>query len=218
MFLCALVFFTWFLPLAEADEWSRIEQETALEQQALRVNEGALQMLKEPPEVASHFHHTRLVITRQSLADGWVTMHQCHSDLDKVASSQIVYHQGRISNIRIVSSRNIKSAWVEGNSVQMKGIAANSEICIKADRRALSYENDSYSLRLGPFVRRFLDGYYPMHVRVEVCHPHYLRLISSSPVKALQRVNNKASYADIDVWVVGKLNIEFVFAKNPLYQ
>jgi hypothetical protein len=196
---------------ATEQEWLQIEQELALEQQALEVNEGELQLLNEAPEVASHFHHTRLLVTEQSLRDGWVTMYQCHDDLDKVTSSQIVYHQDRISNIRVVSSENIGSARVEGHTVQMRDIEAESKICISADRRALSYENGRYYLRLGPFVRRFLDGYYPMHVRVEVCYPNSLRLVSSSPVNALQSARNDTMYADIDVWVVGRLNIELVF-------
>jgi hypothetical protein len=197
---------------AAGSEWSRIEQELALEQQALEVNEGELQLLEAPPEAASHFHHTRLLLTEQSLLDGWVTMYQCHSDLDRVASTQIVYHKDRISNIRVVSSQNIGSAWVEGSTVQMKDIAPDSKICISADRRALSYAKGRYYLRLGPFIRRFLDGYYPMHVRVEVCYPKFLRLVSSSPVKALQYEKNNTAYADIDIWVVGKLHIELVFA------
>jgi len=214
VFLCSWVvlMLPWQLTAA-ADEWMRIEQEMALEQRALGVNEGELQLLDDPPEVTSHFHHTRLVITEPSLRDGWVKMYQCHSDLDRVSSSQIVYHQGRIRNIRVTSSQNIESAWIEGHTVQMKGIAAGSKICISADRRALSHDMGRYYLRLGPFIRRFLDGYYPMHVRVEVCYPNFLKLDSTSPVQALQHANNTNSFADIDVWVVGSLNIEFVFAR-----
>ena len=199
---------------AAENERAGTEPELALEQQALEVNEGELQLLEQPPEAESHFHHTRLLLTEQSLRDGWVTMYQCHSDLDKVASSEVVYHQDRIRNIRVMSSQNIGSVRVEGHTVQMKDIAAESKICISADRRALSHENGRYYLRLGPFIRRFLDGYYPMHVRVEVCFPNFLQLVSSSPVTALQYEKNKTSYADIDIWVVGKLDIEMVFIEQ----
>lgn len=195
----------------EQDEWSRLEQEMAQQQQALEVNEGELQILEHPPEAASHFHHTRLSITEQSLRNGWVKMYQCHSDLDKVDSSQIVYQAEKISNIRVLSTQNISSVWVEGHTVQMKGIASGSKICLSADRRALSNEEGRYYLRLGPFIRRFLDGYYPMHVRVEVCYPDALELVSSSPVNAIRRVKDNIRCADIDVWVVGELNMEFVF-------
>ena len=207
------------LPLQAAeDDWSEAEQEMAQEQQALEVNEGELRLLEGPPEVASHFHHTRLLVTEQSLRDGWVTMYQCHSDLDKVSSSEIVYRQDQIRNIMVVSLQNIESATVDGHTVQMTGIAAESKICISADRKALSYEKGRYYLRLGPFIRRFLDGYYPMHVRVEVCYPKFLQLVDSSPIKALQHSKDTTSYADIDLWVVGKLYIELVFAGRQPYQ
>ncbi len=195
----------------EQDEWSRLEQEMAQQQQALEVNEGELQLLEHPPEAASHFHHTRLSITEQSLRNGWVKMYQCHSDLDKVDSSQIVYQPEKISNIRVLSTQNISSVWVEGHTVQMRGIASGSKICLSADRRAVINEEGSYYLRLGPFIRRFLDGYYPMHVRVEACYPDSLELVRSSPVNAIQRVKDNTRCADIDVWVVGELNMEFVF-------
>ena len=145
------------------------------------------------------------------------TMYQCHSDLDKVASSQIVYQQNLISDIRIVSSQNIESAWVDGHTVQMKGISAESKICISAERRALVYANGRYALKLGPFIRRFLDGYYPMHVRVEVCYPGFLQLVSSSPVKALQYNKNRLSFAEIYLGGGVELNIEFVFVERERY-
>lgn len=217
--LCFFVASLGALGLAMAqDDWSQLEQEMVLEQKALEANEGELRLLEHPPQVASHFHHTRLIIDAQSLRDGWLTMYQCHSDLDKVSSSQIVYQPKRIDNIRVMSSRNIDAAWVEEHTVQMRGIAAESEICISAERRALEFENGVYYLRLGPFVRRFLDGYYPMHVRVEVSYPDYLRLVSSSPVKALVHTKLNFKTADIDVWVVGELNVEFSFAEAPVYQ
>jgi len=199
------------LSTAAVDDWSAIDKEMALEQRAREVNEGELQLLDKPPEAAAHNHQNRLMITEQSLSDGWVTMYQCHSDMDKVSASQIVYNQDRIRNIRVLSLQNIGSAWVDGHTVQMKDIAAESNICISADKRALSYDRGRYYLKLGPFMRRFLDGYYPMHVQVEVCYPAFLQLVSGSPVDALQHTRGKISYANIDIWVVGELDIELVF-------
>ena len=204
-------------PLAAVEEdTSWMDEEMALEQRALEVNEGELRFLDKPPEAAAHYHHNRMMITEQSLKDGWVTMYQCHSDLDRVHASQIVYDADHIRHIEIQSTENIGSAWVEGNTVQMTDIEAESEICISADKRAFSYENGSYYLRLGPFMRRFLDGYYPMHVRVEVCYPDSIKLVQTRPVKAIQHSNaaKRRSYADLDVWVVGKLDIEFEFREK----
>lgn len=202
------------LSIAAVDDWSVMEEEMLLEQRAREVNEGELQLLDKPPEAAAHHHRNRLMITERSLSDGWVTMYQCHSNLDKVSASQIVYNKDRIRNITVLSSQNIGSARVEGHTVQMKDIAAESRICISADKRALSYEKGKYYLKLGPFMRRFLDGYYPMHVQVEVYYPVFLQLISASPVDALRHTNGNKSYANIDLWAVGKLDIELVFSSR----
>lgn len=213
---CGVILMLPALSTAAVDDWSEIEEEAALEQRAREVNEGELQLLDRPPEAAAHLHQNRLMITERSLRDGWVTMYQCHSNLDTVSASQIVYNKERIRNIRVQFSQNIGSARVEGHTVQMKDIAAESEICISADKRALSYEKGKYYLKLGPFMRRFLDGYYPLHVQLEVCYPSFLQLVRTSPVDALHHTSGRTSYADFDLWVVGRLDIELVFSnKRP---
>ena len=209
-----------FLPLvpvpvnAEDEEWLRMERQMAREQQALDVNEGELQLLDKPPGGVAHHHQNRLMLTEQSLEDGWVTMYQCHSDLDEVSSLQIVYEQDRIRDIMVLSVSNIGSAWVEGHTVQLTNIEAKSKVCISADKRALSHQNGRYTLKLGPFMRQFLDGYYPMHVHVEVCYPPFLELVSSSPVQATSQARENRLSAEIDIWVVGKLDIELVFTRR----
>ena len=217
------IFFLLFTTLVSAmqvssteavDDWTGIEAETALEQRALAVNEGELQLLDKPPEAAAHKHQNRLMITAQSLNDGWVTMYQCHSDLDKVSAMQIVYDKDRIRNIKVLSSQNIGSYRVEGHTVQMTDIAAESKICLSADKRALSYKEGKYYLKLGPFMRRFLDGYYPMHVQLEVCYPLFLQLLRTSPVEAQLHTRDETAYAEIDIWIVGKLDIELVFSSK----
>lgn len=199
---------------AEDEDWLRLEREMAEEQQALDVNEGELQLLDKPPGGVAHHHQNRLMLTEQSLEDGWVTMYQCHSDLDEVSSLQIVYEQDRIREIMVLSVSNIGSAWVEGHTVQLTDIGPKSKVCISADKKALSHQDGRYYLRLGPFMRKFLDGYYPMHVQVEVCYPPFLKLENSRPVQAVTQTREKRMSAEIDVWVVGKLDIELVFMRR----
>jgi hypothetical protein len=216
LLFCGVILMLPVLSTGAVDDWSEVEEEATLEKRALEVNEGELQVLDRPPEAAAHHHQNRLMITEQSLNDGWVTMYQCHSNLDKVSASQIVYNKDRIRNINVLSSQNIGSARVEGHTVQLTDIMAESKICISADKKALHYDKGRYYLKLGPFMRRFLDGYYPMHVQVEVCYPVSMQLVSASPVDALRHTSGNTSYADIDLWVVGKLEIELVFiSKRP---
>jgi hypothetical protein len=39
-------------------------------------------------------------------------------------------------------------------------------------------------------------------------------LLSTSPVDALRHTRGRTSYAEIDLWVVGKLDIEMVFSSR----
>lgn len=147
------------------------------------VNDGDLQFLSEAPQIPVHHHQNQITLTAQSLADGWAKLEQCHRHLDPVPDMQIVYGQDRIRNLNILRSENIGRAWVHENTVQMTQVARNALICISAETRALIPNgNNSFSLTNGPYMRRFLDGYYPMQVSMRVLmQAPGLRFVDISP-------------------------------------
>ena len=133
------------------------------------VNGGDLKFLSEAPASPIHHHQNQITLTPESLLSGWARLEQCHHHLDPVPDMQIVYGRDRIRNLNIVRSENIGRAWVHENSVQMEQVARNALICITAESRALTAEGDNlYTLSNGPYMRRFLDGYYPMRVSIKV--------------------------------------------------
>jgi hypothetical protein len=133
------------------------------------VNEGKLEFLTQPPVESVHHHDNVITLDRSSLDDGWLQLDQCHRNIDKVARAQIVFRPGRIRGLRITASENIGRAWVEDASVQLTDIRQDSRLCLAAETRALSTNSDgSYRLDNGPFMRRFLDGYYPMRVSQKI--------------------------------------------------
>ena len=133
------------------------------------VNDGDLHFLTKEPAKPVHHHQNRLYISDDSLVSGWVRLEQCHQYLDPVPSMQIVYGQDRIRDLAIVRSENIGKSWVHEHTVQMEQIGHDALICINAESRALHADGDGiYSLSNGPFMRRFLDGYYPMRVSLYV--------------------------------------------------
>jgi len=130
-----------------------------------QVNEGELAFLAVPPVEAVHHLSNRVTLNGDSRENGWVYLEQCHHNIDNVGRAEIVFHKDRIRNLRITRAINIDKAWVEGASVQMTDIGKNSSLCLEADSRALHANDDgSYRVKNGPFMRRFLDGYYPMRV------------------------------------------------------
>jgi hypothetical protein len=110
-----------------------------------------------------------MLISDNSVEDGWVGLEQCHRNLDPVSLAQIVFRQDRVRGLEVSEVSNIDKAWVEGASIQLQGVRRNALLCIRAETRSFVYNGDgTFSLHSGPFMRRFLDGYYPMRVTLDV--------------------------------------------------
>lgn len=186
------------------------------EQDAETVNEGHLVFPKKIPDQPVHHLHNRITITGKSLKTGWVLLSQCHEHLDPVPAVQIVFHPKRVRNLTVTESRNIGKAWVDGPSVQLEEVNKHARVCIDAETRALSRDDDDvYLLRNGPFMRRFLDGFYPMRLNLDVQFPSLqLRLISISPKPQpgfrLQHEDDKVL---VETLFEGKLYTELRFAQ-----
>ncbi len=139
---------------------------------ASSVNEGALHFLTTPPTRAPHHHQNRIRIDAASLETGWVQLAQCHDHLDAVPRAQITFREGHVRNLRVREATHIESAWAEGASVQLIGVAPGARLCLDAETRALRDRGDGFFvLQNGPYLRRFLDGYYPLRVSLQVDYP-----------------------------------------------
>lgn len=150
---------------ADEDEWRFFD----LEEQALAVSEGELAFLTEPPAQPVHRHENAITITEQSLRTGWVGLSQCHYHLDAVERAEVVFAEGRMRGLKLGQTQGIARAWVEGSSVQLQKVEKGATLCLAGESRALSAQGEGgYLLRNGPYMRRFLDGYYPMQVRMRV--------------------------------------------------
>ncbi len=147
------------------------------------VSDGELRFLEIPPEKPVHHHFNSISINRRSLQNGWVMLRQCHFNLDPVHALEILYRREGIRQLRIISSNNIGSARVEGATVQLTDIEKGGQICIQAQSRALRRKGNGYLLKNGPYMRRFLDGYYPMQITLEVSFPETLKVRKVSPSK-----------------------------------
>ncbi len=196
-----------------ADDW--IEDD--LEERIARVNEGGLEFLSVLPAEPVHYHRNALVLDETSLKDGWAELQQCHEHLDAVPRAQIVFREDRLKDLSITDRRNIARAWVEGASVQLEGVKPGATLCLNARSRVLSHNEDgSSSVRNGPYMRRFLDGYYPMHVSVEISYPcGRMRLAGLSPGRQHGfTVTETACGVSLDAWFQGRLVTELRFVER----
>jgi hypothetical protein len=194
------------------DDWWREQPQ----ERALAVNEGELVFLEQPPAKAVHHHANRVRITRATLQNGWAHLEQCHENLDPVAELQIVFNPERVRKLVIRRTRNVGDAFLEGASIQLRDIRRNALICLSAETHSVrSLGAGLYELRSGPFMRRFLDGYYPMHLTFEVDYPDDIALFDAAPggqpgLKVVQEPQRIL----LDAWFEGRLTTRFRFSDN----
>jgi len=197
----------------ELEKWFYDDTDDA-EAKALAVNEGDLEFLSSPPDKPPHILHNKFIIKSKSIKDGWIDLVQCHENLDKVPAAQILYHARRTRHLKVLSSTGVEKTWVENNSVQMVNITDNARVCISAEVHSLYPNFDgTYTMRNGPFHRRFLDGYYPMRVTMDVQLPE--GELSYGAIQPMEQegfsVEHDAQSMQVDALFVGELNIEVYF-------
>jgi hypothetical protein len=150
---------------------------------AADVNEGSLLFLPAPPDKPVHHHQNIIRIDEDSLRSGWVSLSQCHDHLDAVPRAQITFRDGFVRALKVNSFNRIEDAWIEGATVQLRNVRSSARLCLSAQTRALRQTgNGYYNLSSGPYMRKFLDGYYPMRLTLEVHYPaSLLKLIDIAP-------------------------------------
>jgi len=188
--------------------------EDDLEVRIERVNEGELRFLEQPPQRPVHRHSNLIRITSTSLKDGWVKLEQCHEGLDAVPELQILYHPQRIRAIRILDSEGVGAFRVEGPSVQLRKVGEGARVCLRAESRALQkLPEGGWLLQNGPYMRRFLDGYYPMGVSLEIRYPvASMQLVGREPLNQPGfRLRERPGVIEADAWFEGRLFTRFTF-------
>ncbi|MDZ7751287.1 MAG: hypothetical protein U5S82_06405 [Gammaproteobacteria bacterium] len=197
---------------ASEDDWFFDDFEARIEE----VNEGELHFLGAPPAKKVHHHENHVAIDASSLEHGWVDLHQCHANLDAVPRLQVMFRAGGTEDLKIVSTHNVGSAYIDGPSIQLTDVGRHARLCLSARSQALHGNGDGvYVLRNGPYMRRFLDGYYPMRVEMKVTYPcGMLELVASSPEgQPGFRLEMQECGVAYDTWFEGRLRTELVFRR-----
>jgi hypothetical protein len=207
--LLLVSFCTTTLAAGDDDNWWRDQPQ----ERALAVNEGELVFLQQPPSKPVHHHANRVSITQASLQDGWTHLEQCHDNLDAVAELQIVFNPERVRKLVIRKVRNVGQAYIDGASVQLRDVGHGAQLCLSAETQSLQILGDGlYELRSGPFMRRFLDGYYPIHVTFEIDYPDDIDLLDTTPsAQPGVALTAKPSHITLDTWFEGRLTTRFLF-------
>jgi hypothetical protein len=202
---------------SSTEDWDKWFEED-FESKTKQVNEGPLHFLIDPvTDKPTHTIKNIIKIHASSLNDQWVSLTQCHGDLDPVAESQIVYGYKAMRGLRITQANRIGKAWIEDQSVQMTDISKGASLCLEADVPILLIQADkTYVIRNGPYYRRFLDGYYPFHVSLDILYPaQKIKVIGITPDPQPGLIASHATgRLTLDAWFEGKLRLAVRFAKH----
>lgn len=139
----------------------------------LDINEGELEFITRPLKETPHHHSTHISITAESMKSGWIGNKQCHSNLQTVPAMEIVFRKGYVRNLDISRSENIGRVWIEDATVQLQDIKKNAVVCITGE--TLSFKKNGHSGNYiwtgGPYMKKYLDGYFPMKVSIAIDYP-----------------------------------------------
>ena len=188
------------------------------DEQLRNINEGKLVFLQKLPDKPVHHHETRLEITEKSLQDGWVKLVQCHENIDNFPRAQIVYNRERVRNIRITGQQHIEQSWVEGHTIQIRNAGKNAKLCLVAESHTITISpRGIYTMQNGPFMRKFLDGYFPMQVSLEVKFPDSLEYLGINPPEQPGfHIIRKRNSIKFNAWFEGRLITQIYFRKRAV--
>lgn len=178
-----------------------------------------LTFLLDEPDQTPHHHQNQITLSASSLENGWVDLRQCHNDVAPIRRMVIVYNEQTIDALRVESTRNTASARAEDDRVDLRGVEKDAEVCVTARIKIVEDEGGGgvYRPESSPFVRRFLDGYFPMRVTMAVSWGDLdLRLEETEPAAQEGFEVASSDYGMIfDTLFEGELNTLVRLRKNP---
>lgn len=198
-----------FLSPAELEKWFNSDDELPTS----KINDGQLNFIKANPKKNIFHSVINITVDQNSIDNGWTKLTQCYSNLDPIHRTAVTYRKNLVKNLKVLSSKNIKHAKVSGNKVLLKDVTKEASLCIGATARNF-YQNEdkSFSLVNGPYHRKFLDGYYPYHLKLNIHYSPNLKFSFNTPKpQAGFQVKHLTNSLLIDTVFEGRLKTEFRF-------
>ncbi len=133
----------------------------------LDVQDSPLKWVEPNKTQGKYWLQNDITIDHDSLSTGFVDFTQCHNNLDAIHAIEIVYNAKTTENLTVLSSKGIGSTVTKAASIALRNVQKDAKICISGKTKTLTFDQKQqhWQLARGPYMRKFLDGYYPMHVQ-----------------------------------------------------
>ncbi|MBN2646956.1 MAG: hypothetical protein JXR44_04130 [Thiotrichales bacterium] len=189
---------------------------------SLEVSQGQLKWVDPQKTVGVYALSNRLILESDALKTGKVYFEQCHQNLDAIRAIDIVYNPETTSDLKVVSAKGVGRYQLQTAKVELYQVEQGAEVCIHGRNQTLTYDTVSQTWQIprGPFMRKFLDGYYPMHLQEtiewEATALKWASLqINENPAAGTyspkQNLDSSKSTLKVDYWFEGKLRPVYKF-------
>ncbi len=177
-----------------------------------------LRFLPALPAQPIHYHHKHLTLSADSLESGWADHQQCHYRLDPVAALEVVFKKEHVRKLAIRRAEHIGRAWIEDSSVQLQNVGPDAVLCIASESRVVRQDalSGRYTLTSGPYMRRYLDGYFPVQLTLIVDYPAALTLDDIQPPELRLHAIDLPGHLQIDAVFEGQLVITLGFTPKKV--
>ena len=205
-------------PVNDAEDYSTLtpEQRAFLfddsEFKAREISSETLKFL-DPKEVPNgYWLDNYITIDKNALKTGWVKFEQCHYNLDPTNLITITYNKERTKTLDVKHAFGIEKHTINGTDIDLKNIQKGAEICVLGETKTLFTTPTGFVMKRGPYMRRFMDGYYPMHVEENITFPPSIKPKEDFYNNELGKIfNNSDNLIKALYWFEGELRTVYPF-------
>ena len=198
----------------EIDAWFNNDKLELPEEATVKGKE--LQFISQPQKKDIPVTEKTYRINTSSVTTGWVFIEQCYRNLDPVPRLEVVYNYQHMRNLKVTQQHHVGKLWIADQTVQMEDLTKGASICTSAEVKILRHtDEDVYLLLAGPFKRKFLDGYYPMHVKIKMYYPATQLVLHEMYPRAAPgfAITQETGLIKIDTYFSGELHLAMSFKK-----
>lgn len=208
--------------------------------QTMQVQDSPIKWVNPQKTENQYALTNEITITNNSFKTGFVNFSQCHTHLDAIRAIDIVYNPETTQQLKVLSSQKIQKVIAHAASIELKNVEKGAEVCVAGKVKTFRFDqqNQAWVLLRGPYMRKFLDGYYPMHVQETIQWPQAPikwkktevfdksqnqfvkifsdRLLTKNPAETPHpQMQKSPQKIQGDYWFEGKLKINYLFiSKN----
>ena len=184
---------------------------------AIAISSGELNWLAKEKTDGQYGLENNITLPLSALTDGWVNFTQCHNNLDPIQKIVVKYNAKNTRGLTLTKAEKIDAVQIDDNnqSAVLFGVKKQGRVCISGESRSLEKTDNGYMVKRGPFMRKFLDGYYPMSLKETINWSQTALKLNTNDLQPhlgkAYEYSNKTQTLIAQYWFEGRLSPKYLF-------